>query len=80
MSQSKLEVADIFRRHGDAWRIANAGHDVVFCQGVLDLCAKIQPEWNIVDVHKNATVTEVARDAIANSSRNRVRNPRVYRR
>jgi putative transposase/transposase-like zinc-binding protein len=23
---SKLEVADIFRRHGDAWRTANAGH------------------------------------------------------
>jgi hypothetical protein len=26
MSQRKLEVADIFRRHGEAWRIANAGH------------------------------------------------------
>ena len=26
MSRSKLEVADIFRRHGDAWRAANAGH------------------------------------------------------
>ena len=26
MSRSKLEVADIFRRHGEAWRIANAGH------------------------------------------------------
>jgi hypothetical protein len=23
---SKLEVADIFRRHGEAWRAANAGH------------------------------------------------------
>jgi hypothetical protein len=23
---SKLEVADIFRRHGEAWRTANAGH------------------------------------------------------
>jgi Putative transposase/Transposase zinc-binding domain len=23
---AKLEVADIFRRHGDAWRAANAGH------------------------------------------------------
>src|ERR1700676_1525966 len=22
----KLEVADIFRRHGEAWRMANAGH------------------------------------------------------
>lgn len=26
MSRSKLEVADIFRRHGAAWRAANAGH------------------------------------------------------
>ena len=26
MSQPKLEVADIFRRHGEAWRAANAGH------------------------------------------------------
>ena len=26
MPQSKLEVADIFRRHGEAWRTANAGH------------------------------------------------------
>ena len=26
MLQPKLEVADIFRRHGEAWRIANAGH------------------------------------------------------
>jgi hypothetical protein len=23
---SKMEVADIFRRHGEAWRTANAGH------------------------------------------------------
>src|SRR5271166_5392865 len=26
MSRSKPEVADIFRRHGEAWRTANAGH------------------------------------------------------
>ena len=26
MSGSKLEVADIFRRHGEAWRAANDGH------------------------------------------------------
>lgn len=26
MFRSKLEVADIFRRHGEAWRAANAGH------------------------------------------------------
>jgi len=26
MSKPKLEVADIFRRHGEAWRAANAGH------------------------------------------------------
>jgi hypothetical protein len=26
MSKPKPEVADIFRRHGDAWRTANAGH------------------------------------------------------
>ena len=26
MSKPKLEVADIFRRHGEAWRTANAGH------------------------------------------------------
>ena len=26
MPQPKLEVADIFRRHGEAWRVANAGH------------------------------------------------------
>jgi hypothetical protein len=26
MPQPKLEVADIFRRHGEAWRAANAGH------------------------------------------------------
>src|SRR5580692_6193032 len=26
MSRPKLEVADIFRRHGAAWRSANAGH------------------------------------------------------
>jgi hypothetical protein len=26
MSRPKLEVADIFRRHGEAWRTANAGH------------------------------------------------------
>jgi hypothetical protein len=26
MFRPKLEVADIFRRHGEAWRIANAGH------------------------------------------------------
>ena len=26
MVQRKLEVADIFRRHGEAWRTANAGH------------------------------------------------------
>src|SRR3984893_12437299 len=26
MPQPKLEVADIFRRHGEAWRTANAGH------------------------------------------------------
>ena len=26
MSRSKLEVADIFRAHGSAWRAANAGH------------------------------------------------------
>jgi len=26
MSHSKLEVADIFRRHGEAWRAAHAGH------------------------------------------------------
>ena len=26
MSEPKLEVADIFRRHGEAWRTANAGH------------------------------------------------------
>jgi hypothetical protein len=23
---AKLELADIFRRHGEAWRAANAGH------------------------------------------------------
>src|SRR5229473_5488939 len=26
MSHSKLEVADVFRRHGGAWRAAHAGH------------------------------------------------------
>ena len=26
MSRPALEVADVFRRHGDAWRAANAGH------------------------------------------------------
>ena len=26
MSRTKLEVADIFRDHGPAWRQANAGH------------------------------------------------------
>jgi hypothetical protein len=26
MFRPKLEVADIFRRHGEAWRLANAGH------------------------------------------------------
>ena len=26
MPQPNLEVADIFRRHGEAWRSANAGH------------------------------------------------------
>jgi len=26
MSRPKLEVADIFRRHGEAWRTANTGH------------------------------------------------------
>jgi Putative transposase/Transposase zinc-binding domain len=26
MSRPKLEVADIFRRHGEAWRAANTGH------------------------------------------------------
>jgi hypothetical protein len=26
MPQPKLEVADIFRRHGEAWRTANAAH------------------------------------------------------
>src|ERR1700681_3484339 len=26
MFRSNLEVADIFRRHGEAWRMANAGH------------------------------------------------------
>jgi hypothetical protein len=26
MRQGKLELADIFRRHGEAWRAANAGH------------------------------------------------------
>jgi hypothetical protein len=26
MSHSKLEVADIFRRHGEAWRAGNTGH------------------------------------------------------
>lgn len=26
MSRSSLEVADIFRDHGAAWRSANAGH------------------------------------------------------
>jgi len=26
VSESKLEVADIFRRHGEVWRTANAGH------------------------------------------------------
>jgi putative transposase/transposase-like zinc-binding protein len=26
MSRPKLEVADIFRRHGEAWRVTNAGH------------------------------------------------------
>ena len=26
MSRTKLEVADIFRGHGPAWRQANAGH------------------------------------------------------
>src|SRR5438309_11222382 len=26
MPQPKLEVADIFRCHGEAWRVANGGH------------------------------------------------------
>jgi hypothetical protein len=26
MPRPKLEVADIFRRHGEAWRVANDGH------------------------------------------------------
>ena len=26
MSHSKLEVADVFRRHGEAWRAGNTGH------------------------------------------------------
>jgi transposase-like zinc-binding protein len=26
MPRPKLEVADVFRRHGEAWRTANAGH------------------------------------------------------
>jgi hypothetical protein len=26
MFRPKLEVGDIFRRHGEAWRVANAGH------------------------------------------------------
>jgi Transposase zinc-binding domain len=26
MFRPKLEVGDIFRRHGEAWRLANAGH------------------------------------------------------
>ncbi|MTH94529.1 transposase zinc-binding domain-containing protein, partial [Roseibium sp. RKSG952] len=26
MSRQKLEIADIFRAHGPAWRRANAGH------------------------------------------------------
>jgi hypothetical protein len=26
MHRPKLELAEIFRRHGEAWRMANAGH------------------------------------------------------
>jgi hypothetical protein len=26
LARSKLEIADIFREHGPAWRQANAGH------------------------------------------------------
>src|SRR5882757_7759713 len=36
---SKLEVADIFRRHGEAWRTANAGH---LSHGQLRVMAAIE--------------------------------------
>ena len=29
MSRPQLEVADIFRRHGDAWRTANKTHLII---------------------------------------------------
>ncbi len=40
MARPSLEVADIFRDHGPAWRTANAGH---LSQGQLKVMAAIEP-------------------------------------
>ena len=40
MSRPALEVADIFRRHGAAWRAAHAGH---LSLGQLKVMAAIEP-------------------------------------
>src|SRR6266702_1525491 len=43
MSRPKLEIADIFRDHGPAWRAANAGHvslDQLKVMSAIERCRK----------------------------------------
>jgi hypothetical protein len=45
MAQAKLELADIFRRHGEAWRATNAGHISRQQQGVMKAIETCRTAW-----------------------------------
>ena len=66
----KLEIADIFRRHGEAWREANAGH-VNLAQRRVMTAIEICRTARFVGVMSNAARTATHSIIAYNSCRNR---------
>ncbi len=55
MPRERLEVADIFRAHGPAWRSANAGH-----VGRLEVTAAIE-RWHTAALGGHVAACETCR-------------------
>ena len=70
MSRPALEVADIFRSHGPAWRQANAGHvslDQLKVMSAIESCRNGRPSAAMSRAARTAPISTIA----YNSCRNR---------
>jgi hypothetical protein len=60
---AKLEVVDIFRRHGEAWRTASAGH-VSLAQRLECYPRAMIPEQSFKEHQENLNPAVTARDRV----------------